>query len=762
MANNNDYQDKFKGNLTGAMGKAFSTGARLSAKVATKGASLAVKGLLKVIKKIVTAVASTGVAFIVIIIVICSMLSALVIGTAIDMTSDTNVEQEAPELTKAYLNTYKDEFAEKIYELIQDERFNSYILNGEFDNAYTKLIYGGTNAYSQKELKGYAKADEADASWVKYTEDGKEINTKITGLNKLIVDINNNTNKKMKKILKEEIHKDNNSYGVDSYTIEDIYDIYDTRGKNKRNKALNIAEDDLNRANKKLKKLCDDGKYAKATPLLQRLQQYKDKGLSDDKILINDDYLRGYGKASGYSVDDNGEATDTGETMAFNKWINNSYYVIPYYYHVNMARNSEYKNKMGGTLTDSMKIYEHLFEILGADLIEDIGKACLGLTIASSVSSDMKYSTYKKVCDSFEKGCKNKKKRKSIAKEIINFYQKQDKIKKEATTKLGVGIYGVGVALKLNSVAELLKYIAENPELQIGLPNWNADSGNWQFMTYEKQPKTTIKNFSKDFSISPTIWNNQTYTMWYDSDLKAEKVQTYYDKYSKFNPQTFRQMSYKDILNTGFTKLYVKPSASLNNFPSISPSSGGKSKALYKKLQADSHNFHAYLGSKQRKFSGYPAQGVMLGYKQEAVTSSWNSGWNEFWGYDGLYDYSAFSNYAKTSFSGPMGPKSDFTNMQDDLYIYKWEKYNTKTGSNKSNRSNYYNYLRNVNDTKTVSKREDEKKKSINNELLVKLRNQFASYFINQIYYTYSDNIHDSEKNNTSTGGGSDYIRMKI
>lgn len=187
------------------------------------------------------------------------MIPILVVAAIGQMLNVEDYEQECPELVRVFIQDNYEEFEKKVRSLCDDPAFMNFVANSEFDNAYTKMVYGGTNAYTQEELKGnYVGVGDQKASWV--TKDGK--------------------------------------------------------------------------------------KY-KAKSVLETIQDYIDKGVSEKKININDNYLAGYENSSGveYGKIDNEDKDSkiAAKSMTFDKWINNSYYNIPYFYHWAMAKESSYK-----------------------------------------------------------------------------------------------------------------------------------------------------------------------------------------------------------------------------------------------------------------------------------------------------------------------------------------------------------------------------------------------------------------------------------
>lgn len=208
----------------------------------------------KTAKKIVIVVAPT-----LFMLVATVMIPVLVVNAIGQMLNVEDYEQECPELVRVFIQDNYEEFEKKVRSLCDDPAFLNFVANSEFDNAYTKMVYGGTNAYTQEELKGnYVGVGEQKASWV--TKDGK--------------------------------------------------------------------------------------KY-KAKSVLETIQGYIDKGISENNIEINDEYLAGYENSSGVEygkLDANDKDSKiTAKSMTFDKWINNSYYNIPYFYHWAMAKESSYK-----------------------------------------------------------------------------------------------------------------------------------------------------------------------------------------------------------------------------------------------------------------------------------------------------------------------------------------------------------------------------------------------------------------------------------
>lgn len=180
--------------------------------------------------------------------VICvTMITVMIVNMFGQVFNAEQYAQENPELVKYFLQNNYDEFETKVNSYVHDPEFISFVCNSEFDNGYTKLVYGGTSAYTQEELKGnYNGVQGQKANWVTYD-------------------------------------KSKNKY------------------------------------------------YAQS--VLNKIQDYIDSGVDVNNIKINDNYLKGYKEASGYGKK---------ESLSFTQWINNSYYTIPFYYHFNMAKNSDY------------------------------------------------------------------------------------------------------------------------------------------------------------------------------------------------------------------------------------------------------------------------------------------------------------------------------------------------------------------------------------------------------------------------------------
>ena len=180
--------------------------------------------------------------------VICvTMITVMIVNIFGQVFNAEQYAQENPELVKYFLQNNYDEFETKVNSYVHDPEFISFVCNSEFDNGYTKLVYGGTSAYTQEELKGnYNGVQGQKANWVTYD-------------------------------------KSKNKY------------------------------------------------YAQS--VLNKIQDYIDSGVDVNNIKINDNYLKGYKEASGYGKK---------ESLSFTQWINNSYYTIPFYYHFNMAKNSDY------------------------------------------------------------------------------------------------------------------------------------------------------------------------------------------------------------------------------------------------------------------------------------------------------------------------------------------------------------------------------------------------------------------------------------
>lgn len=219
---------------------------QIARKYGRKAAKTGIKLSFKIIKLPLTIF--SGVFGSILVPIICiTMITVMIVNMFGQVFNVEQYSQENPELVKYFLQSNYEEFETKVNSYVHDPEFISFVCNSEFDNGYTKLVYGGTSAYTQSELKGnYTGVQGQKANWVSYD-------------------------------------------------------------KNK------------------------DKYYAKS--VLSKIQDYIDSGVDVSNIKINDNYLKGYGEASGYGKK---------ESLAFTQWINNSYYTIPFYYHFNMARNSDY------------------------------------------------------------------------------------------------------------------------------------------------------------------------------------------------------------------------------------------------------------------------------------------------------------------------------------------------------------------------------------------------------------------------------------
>jgi hypothetical protein len=249
-----------------------------------------VKAVISAVKWICTVLAGV-IAELIVPIICLAMVTILIVNLFGAVFSVNQYKQENPELVRLFLQENYEKFEARVNEYVHSPEFISFVCESEFDNGYTKLVYGGTPAYTQAELQGnFIGVQGQKASWVKaYDKDGNEI-----------------TNR-------EDVRKE----------------IKDSDGGKK--------------------KKYEDVTY-KGTSVLETVQKYIDSGVPLDKIKINDEYLKGYGKASGYlkkNRDEDKDNVDINEdlkgTLNFETWINNSYFVIPYYYHWAMAKHSEYE-----------------------------------------------------------------------------------------------------------------------------------------------------------------------------------------------------------------------------------------------------------------------------------------------------------------------------------------------------------------------------------------------------------------------------------
>lgn len=119
------------------------------------------------LKKIIKTLMISSTPLIVTIIAI-ALIPTLVITYIGEVLGDLSIyEQECPELVRAYLNKNYEKFETKVNSLCDNSDFLQYIAGLEFDNAYTKLVYGGTGTYTQDELKGnYEGTQGKSATWV--------------------------------------------------------------------------------------------------------------------------------------------------------------------------------------------------------------------------------------------------------------------------------------------------------------------------------------------------------------------------------------------------------------------------------------------------------------------------------------------------------------------------------------------------------------------------------------------------------------------
>lgn len=119
------------------------------------------------LKKIIKTLMISSTPLIVTIIAI-ALIPTLVITYIGEVLGDLSIyEQECPELVRTYLNKNYEEFETKVNSLCDNSDFLQYIAGLEFDNAYTKLVYGGTGTYTRDELKGnYEGTQGKSATWV--------------------------------------------------------------------------------------------------------------------------------------------------------------------------------------------------------------------------------------------------------------------------------------------------------------------------------------------------------------------------------------------------------------------------------------------------------------------------------------------------------------------------------------------------------------------------------------------------------------------
>lgn len=235
-----------------------------------------------------------------IIFVVLMLLPSILIETVVSQIDDLSIyERECPELVHTYLMDNYEEFERKVKSYCNDPNFLNFIAGMEFDNAYSKLVYGGTDTYSQKELKGNAKGvQDQNASWVSE----------------------------------------------------------------------------------------DNGQY-KAKSVLETIEEYKKKGVSDENININDEYLLGYGESAG--LKDN--------TVPFNEWIKASYYNIPFYYHWNSAKGYGTDNNVFSWKQDPFGYWTFAMQKDFIDLFYTSEDTWNGTSSAGAPYSLLSYTDYLKM-----------------------------------------------------------------------------------------------------------------------------------------------------------------------------------------------------------------------------------------------------------------------------------------------------------------------------------------------------------------------------
>ena len=152
----NDIKDNVK-NKAKQQGKKY---AKKAGKKTKKVAEKATEKTIKLAKKISTFILKLLAKILAIVgpylLIACvfAIIPTLIIMFVASLFSIDVYNQECPELVRAFLSENYDEFEGKIRSLCNDKDFMAYIANIQFDSAYSKMVYGGTNSYTQAELKG--------------------------------------------------------------------------------------------------------------------------------------------------------------------------------------------------------------------------------------------------------------------------------------------------------------------------------------------------------------------------------------------------------------------------------------------------------------------------------------------------------------------------------------------------------------------------------------------------------------------------------
>lgn len=232
-----------------------------------------------------------------VIFIILMLLPSILVQTVLSCIDDLSIyEKECPELVHTYLMDNYEEFERRIKSYCNDPDFLNFVAGMEFDNAYSKLVYGGTDTYTQEELKGNAKGVQGQtASWV-----------------------------------------------------------------------------DENK-----------GKY-KAKSVLETIEEYRELGISDENIKINDEYLLGFGESAGLDE----------ETVSFPEWIKSSYYNVPFYYHWNSAKGYGTDNSVFSWKDDPFSYWTFATQKNFVDLFYTSEDTWNGTSSASAPYSLLSYKDY--------------------------------------------------------------------------------------------------------------------------------------------------------------------------------------------------------------------------------------------------------------------------------------------------------------------------------------------------------------------------------
>lgn len=149
MASANEFEKNNSklGNLIKSAGK----------KAAQKIEKKAIKALIKIGMKIGSWIGSLfGQLFMYLLPVLMYILIPLIIVSMV-VSWWNSIEvyyQENPELVRIFLQNNYEQFENEVRKLLDEEDFTNYMVGAQFDNAYAKMIFGGTECYTQDELQG--------------------------------------------------------------------------------------------------------------------------------------------------------------------------------------------------------------------------------------------------------------------------------------------------------------------------------------------------------------------------------------------------------------------------------------------------------------------------------------------------------------------------------------------------------------------------------------------------------------------------------